>query len=60
MSHRKVGNKLSSDTKERPFPQIHSSSNIYYPIVCGLRIKPPELFTNVCSSKFEVISPTKS
>jgi len=59
MSQRIVANKLGSDNKEI-FSLIHSYSGTYYTIFCGLRIKPPKLFTNVCSSKFKVISPTKS
>jgi len=60
MSQRIVANKLVSDNKERSFSLIHTYSGTYYTISCGLRIKPPELFTNVCSSEFKVISPTKS
>jgi hypothetical protein len=60
MSQRIVANKLGSDNKERSFFLIYSYSGIYYTIFCGLRTKLPELFTNVCSSEFKVISPTKS
>jgi hypothetical protein len=58
-SQRIVANKLGSDNKEI-FSLIHSYSGTYYTIFCGLRIKPPELFTNVYSSEFKVLPPTKS